>query len=442
MAPAPASAPPARAMLSKRHLWAIVLCLVATVYAFAFYCQLPPAPSTFHDFPAYYIPAKQLLRGANPYLISLPGVLAPADTPTWLLCFEPLAALMPHTAAWAWFWINVLALLFSLLLLIKEAGFRGSEAIIVAAICLMYPPIASNLWFGQSEIFLCLFVALMLVALRHGYDGLAGMSLAAAALLRAYPFGLIAYLLVLRRWRALGWTAVGVTVGGLLTVLFVGWRTVETYVDLIGMSRGVGIFGLTATLHVPGGLMKHPANLNLGAFVKWLYDRTASRSVPLAVSIFGVLAEIAAVVAGFHATVGIDPDDSDWRGFGLWIVTLSLISPLSWYFYFCCFLPLIIGMAAAWRRGYLPSAALYAFVAAYLIGTVLPTYGHPLYPFFEAAIKSMREKHPHIDHAISEKEFAALILTWLAAYLFVISACRAPRRASNGRAEHSANNSG
>ena len=99
-------------------------------------------------------------------------------------------------------------------------------------------------------------------------------------------------------------------------------------------------------------------------------------------------------------------------------------------------------MAAAWRRGYLPSAALYAFVAAYLIGTVLPTYGHPLYPFFEAAIKSMRENHPHIDHAISEKEFAALILTWLAAYLFVISTRRAPRRASNGRAEHSANNSG
>jgi len=79
-------------------------------------------------------------------------------------------------------------------------------------------------------------------------------------------------------------------------------------------------------------------------------------------------------------------------------------------------------MAAAWRRGYLPSAALCAIVAAYLIGTVLPTYGHPLYPFFEVIITSLRENHPHIDHAISEKEFAALILTWLAAYLFVISA--------------------
>jgi hypothetical protein len=429
-------------MLSKRHLWAIVLCVAATVYAFAFYRQLPPAPSTFHDFPAYYLPAVRMLHGANPYFTHLSEVTPPADTPTWMLCIEPLAALTPYTAAWAWFWINVLALLLSLLLLIKEAGFRGSEAIIVAAICLMYPPIASNLWFGQSEIFLCLFLVLMLVALRRGHERLAGLCLAAAALLRAYPIGMIAYLLVLRRWRALIWTAIGVIAGGLLTTAFVGWRVIETYFDLIGLSRGLGLFGLASTLNEPFGMMKHPANLNLGAFVKWLYDRTGSRSVPFAVSIFSVLAEIAAVAAAFHATIGIDPDDSDWRGFGLWVVTLSLISPLSWYFYFCCFLPLIIGMAAAWRRGYLPSAALYALVVAYLIGTVLPTYGHPLYPSFEAVIHSLRANHPHIDHAITEKEFAALILTWLAAYLFVLSARWAPRRASSARAEHTANSSG
>ena len=217
MAPAPASAPPARAMLSKRHLWAIVLCLVATVYAFAFYCQLPPAPSTFHDFPAYYLPPGSCCAARILISVSLPGVLAPADTPTWLLCIEPLAASRRIAAAWAWFWINVLALLLSLSLLIKQAGFRGSEAIIVAAICLMYPPIASNLWFGQSEIFLCLFLALMLVALRHGYDRLAGLCLAAAALLRAYPFGMIAYLVGVAPMEGSQLDRVGVFVGGLLT---------------------------------------------------------------------------------------------------------------------------------------------------------------------------------------------------------------------------------
>jgi hypothetical protein len=45
----------------------------------------------------------------------------------------------------------------------KRSGVSGSDATIVAAVCLMYPPIASNLWFGQSEVFLCLFLALMLL---------------------------------------------------------------------------------------------------------------------------------------------------------------------------------------------------------------------------------------------------------------------------------------
>jgi Glycosyltransferase family 87 len=406
-------------MISRRRVWALSLFLIAILYVFAFYRHLPTAPASFADFSAYYLPTAQMLRGRNPYFTYLGVKLVPADTPTWMLCFEPLATLTSYTASWTWFWINVAALTLSLYLLIREAGFEGDGAVIVAAIGIMYPPIASNLWFGQSEVFLCLFLVLMLVALRHRRDSLAGLFLAAASLLRAYPIGLIGYLFVLRRWKALGWTAIWVIIGGLITTLFVGWHMIETYLDLIGISRGIGLFGLTSTLKVPTGLMKHPANLNLGWFVKWLYDRTASRPVPIAVSIFGALAEVAAVAVCFHATLGIDSEDPDWRGFGIWIVTLSLISPLSWYFYFCCFLPLIIGMAAAWRRSQLSPFALYAMGAAYLVSTLVPSYGHPLYPLFSSATEPFLKNHVHIDHVLSEKEFAALILTWLAAYLFV-----------------------
>lgn len=409
-------------MISRRNVWALGLFLVAVVYAFGLYRGLPTAPAGFHDFPAYYLPAAQMLRGANPYFTHLPGQLLPADTPTWMLCFEPLATLTPYTASWTWFWINVAALTLSLYLLIREAGFEGGDAVIVAAIGIMYPPIASDFWFGQSEVFLCLFLVLMLVALRHQRDSLAGLCLAAAALLRAYPIGLIGYLFVLRRWKALGWTAAGVIVGGLITTLFVGWSTIETYINLIGVSRGMGLFGLTSTLKQPAGHMKHPANLNLGWFVKWLYDRTASRPVPIAVSIFGVLAQVAAVAVCFRATLGIDSEDPEWRGFGLWIVTLSLISPISWYFYFCCFLPLIIGMAAAWRRSRLSAPALYAIGAAYVVGTLVPTYGHPIYPLFTWATESWLSNHIHVGHVLSEKEFTALIFTWLAAYFFVTDA--------------------
>jgi hypothetical protein len=265
-----------------------------------------------------------MLHGGNPYSVRLPTILAPADTPTWMLCFQPLAgAFSLRTASWIWFWINVAALGLILWLLVREASFRGSEAVVVGAVALMYPPLASNLWFGQSEIFLCLLLVLMLIALRRHNDRLAGLVLAAAALLRAYPIGLVAYLLTLRRWKALGWAVGGTIVGGLLTIWFDGWSVVATYIELIGLSRGIGMLGLNSTMTVATGLMKHPANLDLAAFVRWLYDRTASHPVPVAVSIAAVLAEIGAVAACFYATAGIDPDDPDWRGFGLWIVTLS-----------------------------------------------------------------------------------------------------------------------
>jgi len=160
-----------------------------------------------------------MLRGGNPYSVDLPGTLSPSDTPTWMLCFEPLAAAFTlHTASWIWFWINFAALALILWLLVGEAGFRGRAAIVVGAVGLMYSPLASNLWFGQSEIFLCLLLVLMLMALRRHRDDLAGLALAAAALLRAYPIGLVAYLFMVHRSKALAWTAGGVILGGLLTI--------------------------------------------------------------------------------------------------------------------------------------------------------------------------------------------------------------------------------
>ena len=411
---------PTAPMIYKRSVWITLLWLSVAVYVAAFFRQLLSPPASFHDFPAYYLPASQMLHGANPYSTHLPEGLVPADTPAWLLCFEPLTALSPYAASWTWFWTNVAALILSLYLLIREAGCRGGDALVVAAVCLMYPPIASNLSFGQSEIFLCLLLTLMLVALRHKSDRLAGLALAAAVLLRAYPIGLVAYLFVLHRWKAIGWAFLGLMVGGIITILFVGWPILKTYIDLIGISAGFGLYGLTSTLRVPQGLMKHPANLNLGSFIKWLYDRTASRPVPIVVSAFGALSEMAAVAVCFHATLRVDPQDPDWRGFGLWIVTLSLISPLSWYFYFCCFLPFVVGMVAAWLRKSLSSPALYAITASYLISTLIPTYGHPFFSIINAA--TMKLNNAHLNHILSEKEFASLIFTWLAAYLFAAHA--------------------
>lgn len=404
---------------ARRWILPALLCVAAALYALALYHELPSTPADYRDFKPYYFGSLQLLRGLNPYLtLHLDGSLAISDTPTWLLCFKPLAAMAPHAAYWTWFWINVIALALALAMLIREAGLPRADAISVAALVLTYPPIAANFWFGQSEIFLCLLLTLMLLALRRGRDSLAGILLAASTLLRAYPLGLAAYLLVMRRWRALGWTAGALVVGAAVTVLLVGWDVVSSYISLIGLSHGAGLFGLHSPLKVPGGLVKHPANLNLGAFVKWLYDHKAVRPIPPLVSILALLAELAAVALAFYLTSSLDPSDPDWRGFGVWIVTITLISPLAWHFFLCCFLPMLVGMAAAWRRGVLSRRALYAIAASYLVTTLIPPWGHPFSPLFHSFTMRLSQTHPHIVHLMTENEFASLVLAWLAACWF------------------------
>ena len=242
-------------MITRRQAVAVALCILAALYIFGAYRQLPAIPS-YGDFDAYYLSAAQLLKGINPYLTTqMHNDVTVSDTPTWLLCFEPLAKLTRITAYWTWFWINVSAVFLSIGLLIRELDISGADAAIVAALLVMYPPLAENFWYGQSEIFLSLVLVLMLVALRRNHDRLAGLSLAAAALLRAYPLGLVGYLLILRRWRALGWIGIGLLIGGVVTIALVGWDTVATFAAQIGVSTGAGLFGLSTTINEPLG---HP----------------------------------------------------------------------------------------------------------------------------------------------------------------------------------------
>jgi hypothetical protein len=420
---------------SRRYVTAALLCLLAIAYSVGLYRQLPSAPAGYHDFLAYYLPAVQLLHGGNPYYTHLPGVLAAADTPAWFLCFQLLARAAPHTAYWTWFWINVSALTLSLWLLIRESGIRGAEAISIAAIGVMYPPIASNFWFGQSEVFLCFLLVVMLIALRHRWDRVAGLTLAFAVLLRAFPLGLVGYLLVLRQWRAIGWTFVGLFVGAFTTVQLIGWHIIATYFDLIGLLHGAGLFGLTPTLHVPLGLIKHPANLNLGWLVKWFYDRTANRPIPLAITVLAALAELMAVVACFVATMGSPSGDQEWRAFGLWMVTVILISPVAFFFFLCCLLPMIVSMCSSWSRGELPPRVAYAIFGSYLVTTLVPPWGHPLFPILHSVTMALEAKHLHIVHVLTEHEFLSLALAWLAAYWFATGSAAGSAITSSGRSQ-------
>jgi hypothetical protein len=208
--------------MSVRTQIALALWIVVGVAALTVFQALPAKITDYQDFRYYYGGSLALRRGINPYggdfetifaQIGTPVGSASAweraeiqlDTPAWLIFFEPFTFLEPGAAYWAWTAFNLLALGAALFGLIGELGPPGAEGWTVAALMLLYPPIAINFWLAQSEIVLLAIFVLALAALRRGYHGRAGVILAAAALLRAYPLGMLGYLVARRNWRASGY---------------------------------------------------------------------------------------------------------------------------------------------------------------------------------------------------------------------------------------------
>ena len=144
---------------------------------------------------------------------------------------------------------------------------------------LLYPPIAINFWLAQSEIVLLAIFVLALRALRRGYHGGAGVILAAAALFRAYPLGMLGYLVARRNWRASGYFLAACVIGCALAVAFAGLEPVASF-------AGGATISATHARGVPAGLLRHPANLNLGAFVQLvLGERAGASAAALAIEL-------------------------------------------------------------------------------------------------------------------------------------------------------------
>jgi len=148
-----------------------------------------------------------------------------------------------------------------LILLLRHCALEATDKWILAALMVLYPPIACNFWFAQSEVFLLLLLVLFILELQRGRDVTAGMVLAAASLLRAYPVGLIGYLAARRKWKATGYTIIGCVAGMIVTTAFVGTDVVTTYIlNIVGPH----------SLNQPMGFLRHPTNLSLSWLVRFV----------------------------------------------------------------------------------------------------------------------------------------------------------------------------
>jgi Glycosyltransferase family 87 len=392
---------PALARVNARRQIAVALWIIVSAAAVIVFKALPSSVADYQDFKPYYVGSLALRRGVNPYDGDFETVFIEAgrplgslsawersepllDTPAWLIFFEPFTFLKPATAYWAWATFNMLCLAAALFVLISDIGPPGADGWTVAALMLLYPPISINFWFAQSEVFLLLIFALALRALRRRHDGAAGVMLATAALLRAYPLGMLGYLIAKRNWRATGYCLATCVIGSALAAALLGFQPIVSFARLAVPGSG--------THSVPSGLLRHPANLNLGSFVQLVFGYRGWAFVT------GMAIEL--LLAGFaFAITGKVENDPYGCGFSLWIVVITLLSPVAWPQFLVCIVPLYVGIAAANREGRLARRVLNVASASYLAALFM---GGPL-GFLSRGLARAVAGHVHVSYVLPAK---------------------------------------
>jgi len=208
--------------------WALLL--AAAAYLFALYYFEVSSKERQIDFGSYYVWGFAARHGLDPYRSSvLPPIMnalqvdaVPANYPPLvLLVFEPLSLLPVRTAFWIWCGTNFALLLTGLAIMIRCAGKRGSPVAILA-LALLYGPISDELYWGESDLVVMLLIALSLRAIRRSSDATCGISLALAALWKAFPAAILVGFITDRRPRLLLAAAVTLLGGVAVSVVIFG----------------------------------------------------------------------------------------------------------------------------------------------------------------------------------------------------------------------------
>ncbi len=369
-------------------------------------------------------------RGWNPYVVDLRQIGDPLhleiwplihtiSTPTFLLCFMPFAYVSETAGYWIWFLISMAALVAAIVLMLggTESGMPTPLKWVVADAILLYSPVNDHIAFAQVQILILLMLVLVMRWLASGREIAAGLILALAVMLRAFPLVLALYLIITRRWRALLAMMGGVVLVGIITVAGVGWDIVRAF-----------IHGATSLTSHPR--LSLPINVALASFVsrlfRYWFGVVLSPGLDLARRIVFLAAEFTILGYSIRATLRTTGGrDASLRAYGLWVVVSVILSPIAWVHYMVLFLiPFVQITFAAYRRSCSPSA-MWAVVASYFLIVLSIGLREPA-----------RELGGFVLYfVVAECAFIAALLAYFAAYRFAVddrslaptvSAVRAP----------------
>jgi len=359
--------------IAERREAAILACAVA-VFQLANILIRRRGSFAERDFSSFYVWGAALRRHINPYTANLDplarelGVFIKAGTktnypPTFILLWEPLTFLGPATAYWLWIALSSAFLAGTLMLLFgRRSGLPSTVALELAALAILYEPLKIHFYFAQVQILILFLVAAAMAQLERGRDGSAGMLLALAALLKAYPLALGAYLILTRKWRGAAFMTLGLLVGFAITLAIVGLP-------------GLGFFGsssLSMSLHLAGaGRRLLPTVSVNGTLARmFLYSHlTPIHDIARQVLMTAVYVLVLALTVLATLSSVTDPRRSK-QAFGLWVTAMVLLTPTAWIHYMVLLLAPLALLAEAVLNGEASKAAVLCGVASYTLTQV------------------------------------------------------------------------
>jgi len=317
--------------------------------------------------------------------------------PFFLLCFEPLTFLPPRPAYWVWVGVTCAAFFAGLAIMLQDIG-PGWP--LLGALMLLYQPVAEHFAYARTEILVLLMLLLMLRWLEEGRDAEAGLILALATALRAFPLLIVGYLILSRRWKAFFYTVAALVVlgaaslailGPLLCASFLNGAIFSSQYQFAAMFLDVSLTAFVSRL------FWYPLGPDLGHTLEYL------RIITVVISGLTVLAmTVRATLARTALNSG--------RAFSLWVVTSVLLSPIAWVHYMVLVLILIPQLARAAKVRMCSERAIWAMLASYIL-VKIPN----------DLIEIARHHHrPILFFGIGEIYFLTLVLAYISAYWLTI----------------------
>ncbi len=264
------------------------------------------------------------------------------NPPHFHLVLLPLARLPINAALGVWAILNGLCLGAALRWIIGEVHLDPTpETGIGALLCLLgSAAMSAVIVTGQLSFLLLVPVTLAWRAARHEHWPAAGAWLGLALSIKPFLLLFVPYLLLRRRWRALGAMAAVVAAcfaGGLLVF---GVANHVSWCEKLQVADGWSWLPMNASLL---GMLDRTFTSNL-VFTP-LLDLSPGVVRLAWLLLAGIIGVFTLAAAGFDDT----PEAVD-RGFGLLLLGVLLLSPLGWLYYVWFAMGPVLALALRWRR--------------------------------------------------------------------------------------------